>query len=74
MSRVQGNGGTMTERAWRFTQGKGGNYSRPASKSLLPSGRTKLGVESSRSVSLIRNLTYLTKSFELGGRGGGSKL
>lgn len=40
MSRVQGNGGTMTERAWRFTQGKGGNYSRPASKSLLPSGRT----------------------------------
>lgn len=35
---------------------------------------TKLGVESSRSVSLIRNLTYLTKSFELGGRGGGSKL
>lgn len=43
-----------------------------------PPGERRLDVESSRSVSLIRNLTYLTKSFELvnGGEGRreGSKL
>lgn len=38
------------------------NYSRPGSKSLLPLGERFHEAESSRSVSLIRNLAYLSKS------------